>query len=211
MCEPVSLTAASMGIAAAGAGTSIMGQRAQNEAASQVEQQKSEAVNEQIQENRRRATADYLAKVQDEMLQEYQEKQRLAEQELDISRKGRAAGASANVAAAESGVSGQSLAAIHADYAFQQEQAKGRLGITQDWANYAHKRQIDAYGVEWNNRATSIQPYQKQPVKPVDYFGPVFGAIGQSLNTGVQTGLFQSVSNPFVKDLVPPAAGGPTR
>lgn len=211
-CEPATLTMASMGVAAAGAGTSIMGQRAQNSAAKQVEDQKAAAVNDQIIENRRRATSDYLMKVQDEMLQEYQEKQRLAEQELDLNRKERRAGASADVAAAESGVSGQSLAAIHADYAFQVEQAKGRLGISQDWANYSHKRAIDAYGVEFNNRATSIQPYQRQPIKNVDYYGPIFGMLGAGLDTGVRTGAFVGTGqkiNPLAQALIPPKAGGP--
>lgn len=210
-CEPATLTMASMGIAAAGAGASIAGQSQANSAAKQVEQQKEKAVDEQIRENRRRATSDYLAKVQDEMLIEYQEKQALAEREIDMNRTARAAGASANVAAAESGVAGQSLAAIHADYQFQLEQAKGRLGINQEQANYQHTRNIQAYGKEYENRATAVQPYQKQPVKPVDYFGPIFGAFGQSLNTAVNTQLFTGATNPFAKSLIPENAGGPTR
>lgn len=212
MCEPVSLTAASMGIAAAGAGTSIMGQRAQNSAAKQVEDQKATAVDEQIQENRRRATADYLAAVMDEQLQQAQEMQALAEHELDMSRDVRDAKSKATVAAAESGVAGQSLELIKLDYDYQMSQAAGRLGINQDNANYQHTRNIQAYGVQYQNRAASVQPYTKQMVRPVDYFGPIFGAFGQGLNTAVQTqalvGTGQKV-NPLTKALVPPAAGGP--
>jgi hypothetical protein len=212
-CEPTSLTLASLAIAGAGAGASIAGQSQANSAANQVEQQKANAVDEQIKENRRRATSDYIAKVQDEQLQQVQEQQRLAEQELDLSKRERHASSQATVAAAESGVAGQSLAAIQADYRLQMDQAAARLGVNQDQANYQHTRNIQAYGVEYNNRATSIQPYQKQPVKPVDYFGPIFGAVGQGLNTGVNTQAFvgsgQSKANPLA--LVPPNAGGPVR
>lgn len=212
MCEPASLTVASMGLAAAGAGASIAGQSQANSAAKQVERQKAEAVDEQIRENRRRASADYLAKVQDEMLQEYQEKQRLAEQELDLSKRERHAGAQADVAASESGVSGQSLAMIHADYRLQMDQTAARLGVNQDQANYQHKRNIDAYGQEYRNRATAVQPYQQQPVKPVDYFSPVFGALSAGLDTGVRTGAFVGSSqkvNPLAQAMVPAKSGGP--
>jgi hypothetical protein len=202
-----------MGIAAAGAGASIAGQSAQSSAAKQVEQQKADAVNEQIVEGRRRATADYIAKVQDEQLIQSQEMQALEEKELDLSKRERHAVAQTNVAAAESGVAGQSLAAIQNDYRLQMDQAAARLGINQEQANYQHTRNIQAYGTEYQNRATAVQPYQKQPVKPVDYFGPIFGAFGQGLNTAVNTQAFvgngQSKINPLA--LVPPSAGGPVR
>ncbi len=210
-CEPVSvLTGLSLAVAAGGAASSIAGQQGQNSAAKQVQDQNAKAVDDQIIENRKRATQDYLMAVQDEQLQQAQERQALVEKELDLSRTERDANSKAVVAAAESGVSGQSLAAIQADYRFQQDQAAAKLGINQDNANYQHSRNIDAHGVQYRNRATSIQPYQRQPVKPVDYFGPIFGAVGAGLNAGVQTGAFRGAS-PFDKSLVPPAAGGPIR
>ncbi|MEK6803929.1 MAG: hypothetical protein AABZ34_14865 [Nitrospirota bacterium] len=190
MCEPLTLTAVSTGIAAMGAGASIYGQTQQNEAAQQVENQRAEAVDEQITETRKRATSDYLNKVQDEMLQEAQEKQALAEKERDLDRNERSAGATATVAAAESGVAGQSLAAIQQDYRYQIEQAKGRLGLNQEKANYQHARAVQAYRTEYDNRANSITPYQKNPVKPVDYFGPIFSLAQAGLDTGVRTGAF---------------------
>ena len=173
-----------------GAGASIYGQTQQNEAAQQVENQRAEAVDEQITETRKRATSDYLNKVQDEMLQEAQEKQALAEKERDLDRNERSAGATATVAAAESGVAGQSLAAIQQDYRYQIEQAKGRLGLNQEKANYQHARAVQAYRTEYDNRANSITPYQKNPVKPVDYFGPIFSLAQAGLDTGVRTGAF---------------------
>lgn len=212
MCEPATLTAASVAISAAGAGASIAGQTQQNSAARAVERQKSEAVNDQITENRRRATADFIAKVQDEQLQQAQEEQALEEKELDLSNRERHAVAQTNVAASESGVVGQSLAAIQNDYRLQMDQAAARLGINQDQANYQHKRNIQAYGQEYQNRATAVQPYQQQPVKPVDYFGPIFGAAGAGLDAGVRTGAFVGSSqkvNPLAQAMVPAKSGGP--
>lgn len=212
MCEPATLTGASLVIAAAGAGTSIAGQGQQRSAAQQVEEQKAAAVNAQIIENRRRATADYIAQVQDEQLQRAQEEQALVEKELDLARHERDANSKAVVAASESGVTGQSLAAIQQDYRLQTDQAAARLGVNQDMANYQHKRNIDAMGVVYQNRATSVQPYQKQQVKPVDYFGPIFSTLGTGLDAGVRTGAFvgsgQKV-NPLTQAMIPPKAGGP--
>lgn len=190
MCEPLTLTAVSTGIAAMGAGASIYGQTQQNEAAQQVENQRAEAVDEQITETRKRATSDYLSKVQDEMLQEAQEKQALAEKENDLAKSERAGVATSNVAASESGVAGQSLAAIQNDYRLQMDQAAARLGVNQENANYQHSRAIQAYRTEYDNRANSITPYQKNPVKPVDYFGPLFSVAQAGLDTGIRTGAF---------------------
>lgn len=189
-CEPTTLTMASLAVAGAGAGASIYGQSRQNEAAQQVEDQRAEAVDEQITETRKRATSDYLNKVQDEILQEAQEKQALAEKERDLDRNERSAGATATVAAAESGVAGQSLSAIQQDYRYQMETAKARLGLNQDNANYQHSRMIQAYRTEYANRANSIKPYQQNPVKGVDWFGPIFGVASAGLDMGVRTGAF---------------------
>jgi hypothetical protein len=212
-CEPATiLTGVSLAVAAGGAASSIAGQSAQNSAAKQVESQKAEAVNDQITENRRRATADYIAKVQDEQLQQAQEMQALEEKELDLAKRERHATAQTIVAASESGVAGQSLAAIQNDYRLQMDQAAARLGINQEQANYAHTRNIQAYGTEYQNRATAVMPYQKQPVKPVDYFGPIFGVAGAGLDMGVRTGAFVGTGqkmNPLTQAMIPAKSGGP--
>ena len=72
-CDPVSLTVASVAIAGAGAGASIAGQQQANSAGKQVEKQKQDAVTKQIEENRARATSDYIASVNDERTQQAQE------------------------------------------------------------------------------------------------------------------------------------------
>jgi hypothetical protein len=193
-----------MAIAGASAGTSILGQRAQNEAAQQVEDQRADAVEDQRTETRKRATADYLATIQDIQLQQSQERQALAEEEMDLSRKERHAIGQVKVAAAEAGVSGQSLAAIQSDYRMQMDQAAGRLGINQQNRDYAHTRDIEAAGVTYKNRVTSVAPYQRQPVKPVDYFGPIFGVANAGLDAGIRTGaLTKSPANPFALPTLP--------
>ncbi len=189
-CEPVSLTTASMGVAAMGAGASIFGQQQQHEAAQAVEDQKASAVDEQIVETRKRATADFLAKVEDEMLQQSQEKQALAEKENDLAKAERSGRATATVSAAESGVAGQTLADIQAQYRWEMDQAAVRLGVNQENANYQHTRNIQAFTTEYYNRSSAVKPYQKNPIKPVDYFGPIFSAASQGLDMGVRTSAF---------------------
>lgn len=187
-CEAVSI---SMGIgaavAAASAAASVQGQEQQANAAHDVQRQKGDAVTRQIEENRRRATADYIISVQDEQLADSQEEESLTEKKVDLARTERDAVSQATVAAAEANVTGQSLAMIQADYRFQMDQAASRLGINRQWSSYQHKRNIDAAGVEYTNRASSVQPYQKQPVKPVDWFGPTFAAVGQVNDLAVRS------------------------
>lgn len=186
-CDPVSLTATSVLIAGAGAGASIAGQTERQKAARTVEQQKQDAVAKQIETNRVRATEDYIASVTDERTQQDQEHQALTEQELDIAKKGRDATSQARVAAAESGVAGQSLAIIEQDYQMQMEVAKGRLKTNQQWADANHERRIDAYGRQYTNRVSSVQPYAQQAVPVVDYFGPIFGIAQTGLDTYTRT------------------------
>jgi hypothetical protein len=194
MCEPATImTAVSLGVAAGGAGASIAGQTQKNKAARQVEQQKANAVNRQIEENRRRATADYIASVTDERTLQDQEHQALTEKKLDIVKVGRDATSQARVAAAESGVAGQSLAIIENDYAFQMEQAAGRLGVNQQFKDAQHERNIQAQGRTYENRVTQVQPYAQQPVAPVDYFGPIFGIANAGVNTAVATGAYRNM------------------
>ncbi|MBS0180012.1 MAG: hypothetical protein JSR20_14750 [Nitrospira sp.] len=197
MCEPTSLALGSMALSAAGAGASLYGQSQQHEAAQQVEDQKAAAVDEQITETRKRATSDYLKSVMDERLRQAQEHQARAEQEDDMSRNERAASSTATVAAAESGVAGSYLAAIQADYRLKMDQAKARLRTNQDMTDYQHTRNIQAFGTEYENRANSIKPYQKNPVKTVDYFGPLFSVAQAGLDMGVRTGA-------FINPLAPP-------
>lgn len=198
MCEPASLTIASMAIAGAGAGASILGQQSQNSAAKQVEKQKENAVERQISENRRRASEEYVQSVMDEQLQQRQENEALVEQNIDLARTERDAVAKSNVAAGESGVAGQSLAAIQNDYRFQMDQAAGRLGISQAWRDHQHSRNIDAAGRTYENRVASVQPYAQQPVKPIDWYGPIFSAAGQSLDVATRVGAFRT--NPLATD-----------
>lgn len=196
MCEPTSLTAGSLILAGAGAGASIFGQQQQHEAAQAVEDQKAAAVDEQIVETRKRATADFLAKVQDEQLAQAQEQQALVEKEYDLAKAERSGRATATVAAAESGVAGQTLADIQNDYRLQMDQAAVRLGVNQENQDYQHTRNIQAYTTEYYNRSSAVKPYQKNPVKPVDYFGPIFSAASQGLDMGVRTGAFINPLSP---------------
>lgn len=186
LCDPVSMTVASAGLAGGGAVSSIIGQNTSRQMAKGTQNQLFLARQQQIAENQRRATADYIQQTSDENLKMTQEHQSLAEQKNDNTKTQRRGDAEANVAAAEGNVAGHNLAEIHSDYQQQTDFINSRLEANQQWADYQHTRDDQAYLDQYLNRATSIQPYQEQVQAPVDYFGPVFGAMGQTASAGMQ-------------------------
>lgn len=192
MCEPVTIT---MGVmAAAGAATSIMGQQQQKKAAEGYENEKTRAVDYQISETRKRATDDYINQVRLEQTQQRQEQEAVVEKSSDLHRQGTAAVATGAASAAERNVAGgRTLDSILADYRFQEEFEIGRLRENQKLKNLQHAERVKQYQTQYYNRSTQVQPYQKKPIQPVDYFGPIFGAVGQTINTGVATGAFKNM------------------
>lgn len=174
-------------MAVAGATTKIIGDKQANDTGKQTEKMASLVRNNQIDENRRRATADYLQSTSDENAKMGQEHQSLAEKKNDNTQTLRAANASAEVAAAEGNVAGHNLDAIHSDYQHQLDVTNGRLSTNQEWADYQHTRNNQGQVNVFSNRAASIQPYQEAVQKPVDYFGPIFGAGAQAGNAAVAT------------------------
>ncbi len=190
MCLPVVAA-----VAAAGAVSNIIGQNTSRQLAKGVENQKRLAVEEQIAANQKRATSDYVQSVSDENLKMTQEHQSNAEKFNDNATKQRAGDADANVAAAEGNVAGHNLDAVHSDYQMQTDKANGRISTGQQWADYQHTRNDQGYAKTYENRATSIQPYQQHIQAPVDYFGPIFGAAGNV--AAASTNKSSSGTNPF--------------
>lgn len=176
MCEPVSITLGVMAVA--GAASTIAGQNTQRQMAKGLENQKKNAQDDLIIENRRRATHDYLRQVRLEQSQQTQEAASLAEQSQDVSRQTVGATGKAQASAAERGVAGNSLEMVINDYEFQQNQEVGRLRINQEMKNRQHEESIGGYGDQFDQRAASVKPYVPRPQAPVDYFGPIFGAVG---------------------------------
>lgn len=175
MCSP----------ADAGAVVTIIGDNTNRQLQKGQENQKRLAVNDQIAENRRRATADYVAQTSDENLKMTQEHQANAEKFNDNTKTLVKANSDADVAAAEGNVAGHNLDAIHSDYALQNDLANGRIATNQQWADYQHTRNDVGYEKTYENRSMSIQPYQMAVQKPVDYFGPVFKALDSDSKTAM--------------------------
>jgi len=161
-----------------GAGMGIMGAQQANSTAKANENAKKNAQDDLIMENRKRATHDYLREVRLEQLNEIQETSSLTEKSNDISKNAAAATGTAVASAAERGVAGRSLDTIISDFDFQQNQEVGRLRINQEMKNAQHTENIAASGDQFNNAVTAVQPYVPRVQPPVDYFGPIFGAIG---------------------------------
>lgn len=191
MCEPVTI---SMGvIAAASAATAIIGQQQQKKAAKGFENQKKQATDFQISETRKRATDDYLNQVRVEQNQQRQEQEAVVEKSGDVAKQGNAAVATAQASAAERGIGGgRSVDQVLADYRLQQDVEVGRLERNQGMKDQQHVENLRGFDTQYNNRASSITPYQEKPVAPVDYFGPIFGAAATTLSTGAATGAFKA-------------------
>jgi hypothetical protein len=191
-------------MAAAGAAASIAGQQQQKKAAEGYENEKSRAVDYQAAETRRRATADYINQVRLEETQQRQEEQAVVEKSGDLARQTNAAVATGMASAAERNVAGgRTLDSVLDDYRFQENMEIGRMKENQRLKNLQHRERMSVYERQYYNNATSVQPYQKRPVQPVDYFGPIFGAVSQTANTFVRTGgaenLFREQPRDFSK------------
>lgn len=190
-CDPFSLAVASVGMSAGQAGMDIYGQFVARdthnvqEEARRIEQQNA------IDENRRRATHDYLTNTRLERLQQQQEVESVAQKTFDIGRESDRSVATSIASAAERGIAGRTVDQIASDFDFMANEETGRLNENQRRANLQHDENLRAAGTEWQNRVTSIKPYIKQPAKPIDFFGPIFKAGSealQTIGTGALTG-----------------------
>lgn len=183
MCEPVSITMATMAMAAAGAAVSISGANTQRQANKGFENQKKNAQDDLIIENRRRATHDYLRQVRLEQLQETQEGNAVDEQAQDVVRAKQVTVGTAYASAAERSVAGNSVEMLINDYEFQQSQEVGRLRINQEMKKAQHTENIKGYADQFDQRVAAVKPYIPRQQPPVDYFGPIFQAVSSVAGT----------------------------
>ncbi len=182
-CEPVSLTAGMVALSAASAAMQVKGQaNAAKQYNSVQEAQRMETENV-IEENRRRATQDYLTTTRLEREQQSQEQEAVAQKTNDLNREAARTIATGNASAAERGVAGRTVDQIAADFDFAANEETGRLKANQNLANQQHAENVLAAGTEFSNRAASIKPYIKTPARQIDYFGPIFQVGAQTLGT----------------------------
>lgn len=183
MCEPVTLTMAGMGVAQAG--MNIYGQFQARDQHNSIEEYRRLEQENVIEENRRRATHDYITNVRLEQQQEDQEKAALAQKVVDIQMQADRSIATGMASAAERGVAGRTVDQIAADFDFMANEETGRLKENQKLADLQHGENIQSLGTEYSNRITAVKPYVKRPANQIDFFGPIFQAGAQTLNTGV--------------------------
>ncbi|MBX3301584.1 MAG: hypothetical protein KF693_05150 [Nitrospira sp.] len=136
-----------------------------------------------IEENRRRSTHDYLTHVRQEQMQQQQEFEMVAQKSVDIQRQADRSIATGMASAAERGVAGRTVDQIAADFDFMANEETGRLKENQKLANQQHSENIRSFGTTYSNRIADVKPYIKTPAKQVDFFGPIFQAGAQTLQT----------------------------
>lgn len=188
MCDPITLGVVAVGMAAGGGVSSIIGQNDARQLAKGEENMKKNAVDDQIIQNRQRATTDYLAQVKQEELKQDQEHMALAQKNQDVTAQATGASSTATASAAERGVGGRSVAEIVQSYNMQATQEIGRNRLNQQFADNQHSFQIGADERQYEQRAASIQPYVPKPQAPVDYFGPIFGIGKAAATAGMSMG-----------------------
>jgi hypothetical protein len=182
MCDPVSLTVASVALAAGSAGLSIHGQQQQQMTKEGQKRQMSE--NERVMAaNRKQATEAFISQVRQENLGKQQEQETLALKRDEYSTDAMQAQATARVAAADAGVGGQSLEMLLGDFNRQEAMFMGKLLTNQQFAEQNREERITGYGDQFENRYNSVAPYQPGPVAPVDFISPILGIASSGLNT----------------------------
>jgi len=202
------MAAVSIGASAGGGISSIIGQNTSRQLSKGAEERKRLAVEDQIVQNRRRATDDYLRQVSGEQLRQRQEEEASVEKSHDIAQGAKQASSTSIASAAERGVSGRTVEQIVSDYQLQEDKEIGRIRTNQQFANQQHKENISGYRSQFDQRVASIQPYVPAVQAPVDYFGPAFGILSNAARTGLAA-QWGKVSDGESSSSQPKAAGQP--
>ena len=197
------------GLSAAQAGASIYGQFQAQKQFNATEESRRQQNEIAIEENRRRATYDYLNSVRLEQTQQAQEEASVAQKSYDVQHEATRSIATGDASAAERGVAGRSVEQIAQDFEFAANEETGRIQQNQRQANAQHTENIRSMGNEWSNHVSSIKPYIPQPAKPVDFFGPVFQAGAQTLATDVAISRASPTANTLTNWLSAPAVVNP--
>lgn len=143
MCDPVSLIAATLGVAQTG--MSYIGQ-----------QQAAKAQNEMVRQNQKAANANLVREYADVQTRQIQEEDAAAVQKQDISREARAARATTMAAAGEAGVSGLSIDALLADVYGKEATAKDRVSQNTGFTTQNLTREMDGLKAKAQDRINSM-------------------------------------------------------
>lgn len=197
MCEPVSVilagTAMASTYAAMAVGTvsalsavaSTIGQNQQRQDQKGYQNQLRLNNEQQMEDNRKVATAAYLEQASQANVGLAQEREAAAASGQEETGKRLQAQGEANAAGAEGGAGGLALSGLLDD--FHRQESVFRAHNDQ---NLLYKQQATAAGNESSRnqaegRIDSIRPYQQAPVKAVDYIGAGLGVVQTSIQTGL--------------------------
>lgn len=167
---------------------SIKGQQTARQMAINQEEEKRKAQEVAITEERSRATKDYLRQLRQEGEQARQEALNTRGETIEVGRQADQVESTAITSAAERGVDGRSLSHILNDYSFQENREVGILKENLRTKNQQHSENITGYQDQFDQRVTQMKSYVPRPQAPVDYFGPIFGAIGTISSASMASG-----------------------
>ncbi len=175
-------------LAAASAAMSINSQQQQQQTSKEM-QKRAIAENQRvIDANRKGATEAYIAQVRQEQLGKQQEAETLALKRDEYHTDAMKASATTRVAAADSGVGGQSLDMLQYDFNRQEAMFMGKLLVNQQFAEQSRTERVTGYGSQFEQRYNSVAPYQPGPIAPVDFISPILGIAGAGVRTyGLRT------------------------
>ncbi|MGL5935028.1 MAG: virion core protein, T7 gp14 family [Cetobacterium sp.] len=182
----VAAAGAQMGLSVLGAVTSIIGQTQQYNAQKDHANKLVQANRAQMQENRDLATQAFLDQSVAAHRQLGEQQEMVAVENFDKSRAALKARGEVLAAAAESGVGGNSLHALVADFHRQEG-----FFLQRNEQNLLMKKQqtasvVKGYHTEAVGRTNAIKPIIPSPISRPDYLGPILAVGGKAASLGSQ-------------------------
>ncbi|MGL5918128.1 MAG: virion core protein, T7 gp14 family [Cetobacterium sp.] len=179
---------ASMGLSVLGAVTNIIGQTQQYNAQKDYTNKMVQANRVQMQENRDLATQAFLDQTVSAHRQLGEQQEMVAAENFDKSRAAMKSRGEVMAAAAESGVGGNALHALVADFHRQEG-----FFLQRNEQNLLMKKQqtasvVKGYHTEAVGRTNAIKPFVPSPISRPDYLGPILSVGGKAANLGMQFG-----------------------
>lgn len=160
---------------------SIQGQQQQASAQATYQQHEAEATNQQIADNRDIALQSYINQTYASNLAIQEGRDADAAQRSDHQIRRLQATGAIRGAAAEAGITGNSLNALLLDFHRQEALFNTRLDQNQVMREGQQTQELRASGINYKNRVTAIRPFLPSPIAPPDYAG----AIGQLAQAGL--------------------------
>ena len=171
MCDPVTLTAVSIGMSVVTAGAKYMGEQQQAESQANYQQELGRARNEQMLDNANRANEEYLRTTMEYNRREREEGLKTADEKEKVSRVALEEREAAKLAAAEAGVAGLSVDALVSDYYRDEARSHDRLDQNKGIVVSEIESRKEAAQRTAEGRIGSIQPFVPSPITQPSFLG----------------------------------------